>query len=398
MQSRTSSSAKSVEPLEARKLFSGTAALVTQTNLVTSGNAGSLPALHTDPLLVNPWGIAAGPGGPFWIADNNSGVATLYDGTGVSQTMPFNIPPATGSASSNPTGQVFAGGLGFVPDPARPSDTAVFIFDGEDGGITAWSPAFGHDSFLAVDHGNADPTQNAVYKGLAVADVGNAPFLYATNFRSGAVEVYNTHFQQVSSPGGFTDRRIPRGFAPFGIQAIGNNLFVTYARQNAAKHDDVAGAGNGFVDEFDTRGVLVRRFHHGQFLNSPWGVSRVPNDRTFGGLRNDILVGNFGSGAIDVFSPGGQFRGTLDDAATGRQTIIEGLWGLSFGNGSNNAPSDTLFFTAGSNDEQAGLFGSLTFTAPRKHPHKTTAGAGNHHVSTQNTVGGTGFPGVPQYG
>jgi uncharacterized protein (TIGR03118 family) len=378
MSKRPFAGSSSVEVLESRRLLSagwfdghGTT-FVHQTNLVTSGNAGSAPAAATDPNLINPWGLASSSTSPFWISDNNTGLTSLYTGAGTQVGTPFTIPPATGSTISNPTGQVFAGGQGFIPDPTRPKDTAVFIFVGEDGGISAWNPAFGHDAFLAVDNGNANPALNAVYKGVTIGDVGTTPYLYAANFRSGQIEVYNTSFQPVTMPGGFVDRHIRSGFAPFNIQAIGSDLFVTYAKQDAAKHDDVAGAGNGFVDEFNTQGVLVRRFDHGGFLNSPWGVVQVPNDASWGKLGNDVLVGNFGSGLIDVFSPDGEFRGFLHDDVTGARVNIDGLWALRFGNGAGAGPADTLFFTAGTAGESAGLFGSLTFT-------RTSSGDGHDH-------------------
>jgi len=207
MKTRPTVKAAVLEALEQRQLFSSGAlfdstAFVHETNLVTSGNAGSASAQSTDANLINPWGLAASSTSAFWVSDNGTGVSTLYNGSGVGQGTPFLIPPATGATIANPTGQVFAGGLGFVPDPTRPADTATFIFVGEDGGISAWNPAFGQSAFLAVDHGNADQSLNAVYKGVTIADVGTTPYLYAANFRSGKVEVYNTSFQQVTMPSG----------------------------------------------------------------------------------------------------------------------------------------------------------------------------------------------------
>ena len=366
-----------VEVLESRRMLSaggddGRAAFVHETNLVTSGNAGSVPAQFTDPTMINPWGLAASSGSAFWVSDNGTGVSSLYNGSGVEQGTPFFIPPATGSTISNPTGQVFAGGDGFVPNPAQPTATAAFIFVGEDGGITAWSPAFGKNAFLAVDHGNVDQNLNAVYKGVAIGDVGTSHFLYAANFRSGQIEVYDTSFHPVSMPGGFADSHLPAGFAPFNVQAIGTNLFVTYAKQNASKHDDLAGPGNGFVDEFNTQGLLLKRFDHGGFLDSPWGVAQVPNVASWGNLGNDLLVGDFGSGQVNVFAPDGDFLGFLHDDTTGKLVTIDGLWALRFGNGSGSGPSDTLYFTAGTAGETAGLFGSLTFST--SHPNPTGDG------------------------
>jgi uncharacterized protein (TIGR03118 family) len=344
------------------------AAFVTQTNLVTSGNTGSEPAKNTDPIMINPWGIAAGPSTPMWVSDNGSGVATLYDGNGTRLNTPFVIPAATGSDQSAPTGQVFVGGSGFViPDVPHNNPNAVFVFASEDGGISAWAPALGHTADLSVDNGNADPNLNAVYKGITLGDIGTTPFLYAANFRSGHIEVYDQHFKVVSMPGAFVDKKIPKGFAPFNVQSIANgDLIVTYAKQDDAAHDDVAGAGNGFVDEYTTSGQLVRRFDHGGFLNSPWGVAQIPNDGSWGDLGNDYLVGNFGSGFVDVFSPDGDFKGFLHDDVTGHRTHIDGLWALRFGNGTNNAPVDTVYFTAGTAGESAGLFGSLTFSLSGK--------------------------------
>lgn len=378
MNSRLYTDSATIELLETRRLLSADA-FVHQTNLVTSGNAGSVPAQNTDPEMINPWGLAASATSAFWVSDNGTGVSTLYNGnTGARVGKPFVIPPATGSTTSVPTGQVFSGGLGFIPDPTRPKDTATFIFVGEDGGITAWNPAFGQTAFMAVDHGNVDPSLNAVYKGVTIADVGTTPFLYAANFRSGQVEVYNTSFQPVSMPGGFVDHHIPTGFAPFNVQAIGNNVFVTYAKQDAARHDDVAGPGNGFVDEFNSQGMLLQRFDHGGFLNSPWGVVQVPNDGSWGTLGNDILVGNFGSGRIDVFTPDGEFQGFLHDDVTGKRVAIDGLWALRFGNGAAAGPVDTLFFTAGTAGESAGLLGSLTHSSP-----PPTLGDGDHDHGDQ---------------
>lgn len=370
-----------LEGLESRRMFSGgghghghhATGFVHQTNLVTSGNTGSEPAKNTDPILINPWGIAAGPTTPMWVSDNGNGVSTLYQGDGTRLNTPFVIPAATGSDGSAPTGQVFVGGSGFViPDPAHNNPTALFVFASEDGGISAWAPALGHTADLPIDNGNADPLKNAVYKGITLGEMGSTPTLYAANFRAGQIEAYDQHFKAVTTlpANAFVDKKIPMGFAPFNVQSIGNgDLIVTYAKQDDTKHDDVAGNGNGFVDEFTTAGQLVQRFNHGGFLNSPWGVAQVPNDGTWGNLGNDILVGNFGSGLIDVFTPDGGFRGFLHDDVTGHRTRIDGLWALRFGNGSNNAPTSTLYFTAGTAGESAGLFGSLTFSLSGKDKH-----------------------------
>jgi uncharacterized protein (TIGR03118 family) len=203
----------------------------------------------------------------------------------------------------------------------------------------------------------------AVYKGLALGSVGTAHFLYASNFRAGVVERYDTNFALSGSP--FTDPMVPAGFAPFNVQSdadIGGGhpgwLWVTFAKQNEAKHDDVAGPGNGFVDLFDTSGNLLRRFAAHGHLNSPWGLAIAPAG--FGPFHGRLLVGNFGDGTVNAFDLRiGKFHGQLGDG-TGRPIVNDGLWGLRFGNGvAAGGPRNTLFFTAGVNHEADGLYGSI---------------------------------------
>ncbi len=347
-----------------------------QTNLV-SDLAGI--ARFQDTNLVNSWGLSHSPTSPWWISDNGTGLATVYKGDGT----PFNpvapsapplvvtIPPPAGSPAGTtaaPTGNVFNPTSDFaVPVPQGPaSKPSIFIFATEDGTISGWNPGVDPThAILAVDRSTAvDPQGDvgAVYKGLALAQTSSGNFLYATNFRFGQVEQFGAHFNLVrsfSDPDLFKDCSLTtQCFAPFGIQNIGGLLYVTFALQNAAKHDDVAGPGNGFVDVFDTSGNLIQRLASHGTLNSPWGLTLAPEG--FGRFGKDLLVGNFGDGHINAFEPDtGAFRGQLKDQR-GNPITIDGLWALGFGNGGLAGPTDTLFFTSGPNGEADGLFGSIT--------------------------------------
>lgn len=320
-----------------------------QTNLVSDG---AVTAKVMDPQLKNPWGIAAIPGAPFWISDNATGVSTLYDGKGDIVPLTVKIPPPSGAASGSlaaPTGIVWN------PNPnlfaVAPKMSALFIFSTEDGTISAWNPTVNlNNAVLEVDN-----SSSAVYKGLALATNSTGVFLYATNFRMGTVDVFDSSFKPVKLAGSFHDAKLPEGYAPFGIALIDGNLFVTYALQDAAKHDDVKGAGHGFVDVFDTDGHLIKRFASRGSLNSPWAVVRAPVN--FGPASSRVLVGNFGDGKINSFDSFGDFRGALR-STSGSWVKIPGLWGLMFGDAAASSPS-TLYFTAGTNDEADGLFGSL---------------------------------------
>ena len=333
-----------------------------QTNLVS--NIPNL-ATHTDANLVNAWGLASSAASPFWVSDNGTGVTTLYNGEGepfpVGTPLVVTIPP-TGSA---PTGQVFNKFNAMSPSDFVVADhPSLFIFATEDGTISAWNlfvtPLTA--AVLVVDNS----ASGAVYKGLAIGSSAAGNFLYAANFHAGTIDVFNGKFAPVVLPlGAFFDPEIPAGFAPFNIQNLGDQLYVTYAKQNDAKHDDVAGEGNGFVDVFDTNGNFLQSVAADGRLNSPWGLALAPAD--FGPFSNDVLVGNFGDGRINAYRQlGGEFsfHGKLRDANDAPITI-DGLWALRFGNGSSNSgPTNTLFFTAGPNHEQNGLFGSLDACLP----------------------------------
>jgi uncharacterized protein (TIGR03118 family) len=316
----------------------------------------------TDANLANGWGLAFAPGSPFWVNDNHSGVATLYMGDGSIVPLVVTIPPPMGSQSgfvSSPTGMIWNPTTAFlVPGSKVP---AIFIFDTEDGTISAWNIAVNAtNAVIAVDNSQS----GAVYKGLAFGTNVKGNNIYATNFHAGTIEVFDSHFAPATTDGKFTDRHVPPGFAPFGIQNINGDLWVTYAKQDAAKHDDVGGPGSGLVDVFDTDGHLLRRFAEHGVLNSPWGLARAPYG--FGQFSGDILVGNFKDGRINAFNSHGEFRGTLRQPG-GRAVDIPGLWALEFGGGAKSSP-ESLFFTAGPDDETNGVFGVIN-AVPRRNDH-----------------------------
>jgi uncharacterized protein (TIGR03118 family) len=340
-----------------------------QTNLVSD-----LPNIATfqDPNLLNPWGLSHGPTTPWWVSDNGAGVATVYKGDGTAFSLPpasplvvtIPLPASSPGATAAPTGNVFNGTSGFVVSTASGSGPSRFIFATEDGTISGWNPAADlTHAILEVDRSTVGA--GAVYKGLAIASLAAGTFLYATNFRFGTVEMFNSSFHLVGS---FTDPKLANTcplpnqcYAPFGIQNIGGKLFVTFALQNAEKHDDVSGPAHGFVDVFDTSGNLIQRLIlHGR-LNSPWGLTLAPAD--FGGFSNALLVGNFGDGRINAYDLNtGEFLGQLRDQANTPITIDD-LWALGFGNDANAGLHTELFFTAGINDEADGLFGKITFVS-----------------------------------
>jgi uncharacterized protein (TIGR03118 family) len=328
---------------------------VTQTNLVSdlSGTAHM-----QDGNLVNPWGLAASPTGPWWVADNGKGVSTAYDANGNPQLkQPVTIPPPGGSppgTTAAPTGLVFNSTGDFAVTDGSKTSASVFLFATEDGTLSGWSPKVNQtNAILAVDNSGT----GAVYKGLALARNRSGNFLFATNFHAGTVDVFDAHFKPAHLAGTFTDPTLPNGFAPFGIRAFGDRLYVTYALQKPDKHDDQAGPGNGFVDIYDTNGRLLRHLIAHGALNSPWGLAMAPDE--FGRFGEALLVGNFGDGHINAYNPeNGKLLGPLM-GSDGKPIVIDGVWALSFGNGGQAGRRDTLFFTAGIDDEQHGLFGTL---------------------------------------
>ena len=366
-----------------------------QTNLDSDivGLATNPPNGTPDKPLLNPWGITAGPGSPFWVADNNAGVSTLYDGAGVLQGLIVNIPSPTEGQGGTPTGVVFSGGLGFMVKGNGKTAPASFIFVTEDGTVVGWAPGddlmtppknLPNDAFITVDNSQTGP--GAVYKGCTIAQVllkGSVTpvsLLYVTNFRAGKVEIYDTNFSPVTLDAdgdgdgdhAFHDGEIPRDFAPFNVQAVtdssnATSLYVTYAKQNATKHDDFDAPGLGFVDKFSTSGKLLQRLERGPWLDAPWGVALAPTPSAtnlgFGFFSGHLLIGNAGSGQIAVYDPGtGRFDGLLRDQ-NGHALQNQRLWGLRFSDGTRaqaSAPTNTLFFAAGINDEADGLFGTIT--------------------------------------
>jgi uncharacterized protein (TIGR03118 family) len=341
-----------------------------QTNLVSDL---TMAGVTQDENLKNPWGIVHGPLTPWWVSDNNGNVSTLYNAVGQKFPLPpvgplvVNIPAPDADTGGTPTGVVFnAVGTDFNVTDTNRSGSSPFIFATEDGTIAGWSPAVNRtQAFIAVDNSMvSNAAAGAVYKGLAIATTSTGQRLYATNFRAGTVDVFDSSFTPVHVRGAFIDRKIRHGFAPFGIQAFGDRIYVTYAKQDAERHDDVKGPGNGFVDVFSTGGKLIKRLIRRGHLNSPWGLTLAPQG--FGEFGGDLLVGNFGDGRINAYNPrSGKFEGTLRQP-NHKAIAIDGLWGLGFGNGATAGPTGTLFFAAGINDEAHGLFGSLV-PAPKEH-------------------------------
>ena len=319
-------------------------------NLVSDG---AVPAPHVDPNLKNGWGVAFNPNGFQWVADNGTGKATLYDGNGVPQSLVVAI-PGPGGAQGAPTGIVFSSSNDFMVTKGSVSGPSRFIFATEDGTISGWAPNVDPThAILAVD----SSASNAVYKGLALAANGNGNFLYAADFHNGKIAVFDNKFHPATLPGNFSDPHLPPGFAPFGIQNLNGNLYVSYAKQNAELHDDVAGPGLGFVNIFNANGQLIRRIASRGSLNAPWGLALAPAD--FGIFSNSLLVGNFGDGRISAFDlPTGNFLGQMR-GPDGKRLVIDGLWGIAFGNGILNQPTNVLFFAAGPNGEKDGLYGRI---------------------------------------
>jgi uncharacterized protein (TIGR03118 family) len=321
----------------------------TVTNLVA--DSGSSAAI-VDPLLVNPWGLSAGPTTPWWTSNNGSNTSTLYSGSGAKQAL-------TVAVAGGPSGTVFNGSAtDFVVSQNGTSGPARFLFSTEAGTILGWSPTVNATTAIpGVDLSS----QKAVFKGLATSN----DRLYATDFHNGRVDVLDASFSPVTLAGGFRDAKLPKGYAPFGIQALGGNIFVTYAKQDAAKHDDVAGGGFGYVDEFTPDGKLVARVASGGRKNAPpnapWGLALAPS--SFGPFSGDVLVGNFGNGRISAYKDNGGghwvYKGQLR-RSDGTPIAIDGLWAIAFGNGSAAGPTTSLYFAAGPGGEAHGLFGSIT--------------------------------------
>jgi uncharacterized protein (TIGR03118 family) len=337
---------------------------------LVANNAGVVATSTTlDANLSNPWGLVTSPGLPFWIADNNSNLATLYSGTGQiqtnavtgSSTVGISIPASSADVPANPTGQVYNGNGGFLIATSKGQETALFIFAGEGGTIAAWAKDSGATAVTSYDDGVDNGTQHAVYKGLALGAVNGASFLYATDLHNNKIDVFDTNFAKPADmQGKFKDPTMPDGFVPFGIAALNNQLYVTYAMQDAAMHDEATGAGLGYVNVFDFSGNLISRFASAGLLNAPWAMALAPAG--FGSLAGDLLIGNFGDGTINIFGPNGTSLATSMGPLTvnnGAMFVVPGLWSLVFGDGDSDKPLTTLFYTAGFTNQTDGVFGSI---------------------------------------
>jgi uncharacterized protein (TIGR03118 family) len=330
-------------------------------------------ATTIDANLSNPWGIAVAPGLPFWISDNNNNLSTMYSGTGAVETQQITgstdvgiaIPSSAAGVQSNPTGQVYNGGGGFLVATPNGQETGLFIFDGEGGTIAAWAKDSGAAAVTAYDDGVINGTNHAVYKGLAIGTVNGATYLYATDLHNSKVDVFDTNFAKPAAmQGKFVDPNMPTGFVPFGIAAVNNQLYVTFAMQDPAMHDEVTGAGLGYVDAFDFNGNFLNRVASAGVLNAPWGIAVAPTG--FGSLAGDVLIGNFGDGTVNIFTPNGTALATSVGAlmvSNGGTLSIPGLWSLVFGNGDPDKPTTTLFYTAGFANQTDGVFGSISPTS-----------------------------------
>jgi uncharacterized protein (TIGR03118 family) len=324
-----------------------------QTNLVSD-----LPgvALIQDPNLVNPWGISMSATSPFWVANNGSGTSTLYAGDVngspfVKNALVVSIPGGL------PTGTVFNNGSAtdFIVRSGTTSGRAVFLFASQVGIVSGWSP--GVPPPPPSTQAQVGGTGDAVYTGLAIGRVGTATYLYAADFEHGKIDVYDNMFHSATLDGSFSDPNIPNSYSIFNIQNLGGKLYVTYAQQSHKEPDEETDRGSGFVDVFDTNGHLLQRLIRGNHLRAPWGMALAPAN--FGAFSNALIVGNFGDGQLHAFDPAsGKYLGEMKNE-NGKAIVIDGLWGITFGNGTNGGDRNALYFAAGPDDETHGLFGSL---------------------------------------
>ena len=326
-------------------------------------------AQFQDPDLIDAWGVAFAPGQPFWVADNGSGKSTLYTATGVKQGSPVvTIANPAGNVTSAPTGQVYNGDyLNFMGDQ--------FIFDSENGAIVGWQLSDGNASVVRVDRSGS----GAVYKGLALLNTSKGAVLLAANFNSGNVDVFDQNYHAVSLKGKFVDPKAPKGYAPFNVVVVGTSVYVLYAKQGPGKHDEIDATGDGFISIFKTDGTFMKRFTTGSGaggkvsqLNAPWGLAIAPSG--FGTYGKDVLVGNFGSGEIAVFTTTGTFVSFLHKSATA-PVVIDGLWSILFGADGTGDPNK-LYFTAGPGGETHGLLGYLQYTKAKTTKPPVLGGGG----------------------
>jgi uncharacterized protein (TIGR03118 family) len=323
-----------------------------QTDLVSD-----LPgAVLQDPHLVNPWGIAFSATSPFWVANNVTGTSTLYSGD-VNGSPFTKLSMVVTIPGGSPTGVVFNGTTDFVVHSGASSGPARFIFASQTGVISGWNSAVPPPPPSTTAQIGA--TADAVYTGLAIGQSGGANYLYAADFEHNTIDVYDKTFQHVELAGSFSDPKIPNSYSVFNIQNLGGKLYVTYAQQSHKEPDEETDHGSGFVDVFDTSGHLLQRLIKGNHLNAPWGLALAPAN--FGPFSNALIVGNFGNGHLQAFDPdSGGFLGELS-AADGKPIVVDGLWGIIFGNGGSGGDRNALYFASGPDDETHGLFGSLRF-------------------------------------
>lgn len=348
-----------LQSLEARCVLN-TAYIATD---LVSDQAGV--AAVTDANLVNAWGIAVNPTGAFWVSSNGADMSTLYTGDVGGSPLVKNSLEVTIPGGA-PTGQVFNGTSDFVVTSGAASGPARFIFAAESGIVSGWSPAVPPPAPSTAAQVAFTASDGAIYKGIALANNGTANFLYLADFHNAKIDVLDSSYHLVHLSGSFTDPNLPAHFAPFNIAAIGGKLYVAYAKQDADAEDEVAGRGLGFVDVYDTNGNFLQRLASRDRLNAPWAMIQAPSN--FGDFSNDILVGNFGDGKINAYdATSGKFQGTLSESS-GHPLVIDGLWGLAFGNGSVAGETSTLYYAAGPDDETHGLFGKITANAAGTSP------------------------------
>jgi uncharacterized protein (TIGR03118 family) len=321
---------------------------------------GGLHARVFDRHLVNAWGIAFNPTGFAWVNSADGNVAVLYDGNGQPSPQPQRLivaVPGPDASKGNPTGIVFSGGTDFVVSKGGVSGPARFIFATEQGNLAGWAPNVDINHAVFVPKGAQD-TDESSYKGLALSGNGTTHLLYAANFLQRRIDVFDGTFKKVELPANrFVDPHVPSNFAPFGVQAINGDIYVTYAKQAEGGDEEAHGPGLGYVDVFDPDGRLIRRVATRGALNAPWGLALAPD--SFGKFAGALLVGNFGDGTINAFARNGTLLGSLR-GPDGNKLRIDGLWGLQFGNGILAQKTNALFYAAGPNDETSGLFGVIT--------------------------------------
>ena len=344
--------------------------------------AGMIAADNHDANLQNAWGVAFNPAGFVWVVDNGTGKSTLYDGKGALSPPPTATPPGplvvTIPASNpgdtgSPTGITFNASNDFVVSNGSTSGVAKFIFVSEDGMISGWAPNVDFTNAL-----KATVTAGAVYKGVAIAGNGGDHFrLYAADFIGKKIDIFNDQFKPIVIAGAFVDPGVPSDYGPFNVMNIQGNLYVSWAKTQPGSDDEAHGPGFGFVSVFDADGILLMRLDGKKNFNAPWGMALAPQG--FGKFSNNVLVGNFGDGKINAFDPQtGKFNGQLK-TPDGKTLAIDGLWGIQFGNGILSQQTDTLFFAAGPNDENDGLYGRIDLVPPTKGP-KGPPGPGDHDM------------------